>query len=326
MRRNWRSTFALATLLALPVRAQSPDAFEKTQAEALFQEGRALAQAGRCDQAVTKLEASDRLESTPGTLLNLATCYETLGRSASAWVTYRRAASLSRARGQKDREAAARERVAALEPDLSYVKVVVTDPASDLEIAIDGRRIEPAVYGSAFPVDPGQRTLVASRPGHAPWRRSILVPERKGALEIAIPALAPIATQPSAPAAPPPTRPSAPPAPERDAGSNQRTWALVAGGVGLVGFGAAGVFSLLAVDKNDASKAHCDESDPTRCSAKGDALRDDARTYADLATAGTVLGVVGVGAGIVLWLTAPESAPEWSAGIGDRRIWFQKSF
>jgi hypothetical protein len=177
---------------------------------------------------------------------------------------------------------------------------------------------------------------VASRPGHVQWRSTIEVPDRRGAIEVTIPTLQAIATDTRtapalAPAAPPARRPPTPSdTTPRAAGSvapsSQRTWALVVGGVGLVGLGTAGVFSVLAIDKNDQSKGHCDPNDASRCSATGDALRDDARAYADVATVSTVLGVIGLGTGIVLGVTAPSSQPGWSAGVGDRRVWLRSTF
>jgi hypothetical protein len=319
---------ALVLFWVVQVRAQPSDTFQKAQAEALFQEGRALVASGDCKEAIPKLEASEALETSTGTLLNLGTCYEKLGKTASAWVSYRRAAALARARGQTEREGAARERVKALEPELSYIEIEVPNPAADLELTLDGKRIDPAVYGSAFPVDPGARALVASRPGHVAWRSSVQVPDKRGSLRIEIPALEPVAT--SEPASPPATRRPAPPRRNGErrppAGSSQKTWALVAGGVGVVGVGVAGVFSLLAVGKNSDSKEHCDPGDESRCSARGDELRDRARSYADVATVGSVVGALGLGAGVVLWVTAPTGESRWSARIEGSRLSLEKSF
>lgn len=309
--------------------AQSSDTFQKAQAEALFQEGRALAASGDCVKAIPKLEASQALESSTGTLLNLGTCYEKLGKTASAWVHYRSAASLARSRGQTEREEAARERVKALEPELSYLKIQVANAAGDIEVELDGKRIDPAVYGSAFPVDPGARVLVAKRPGHVPWQEDVQVPEKGGSLAVEIPALVPIVTTTPTPAPRPTpvassTRTDSLRPARRD--SSQKTWAMVAGGVGVVGLGAAGVFSLLSLGKNSDSKEYCDPNDETRCTTRGDELRDDARRHADFATVGFVVGAVGLSTGVVLWLTAPSNESRWSARVGASRVALERSF
>ena len=69
------------SLVALPVGAQS----NKATAEALFTEGRALATSGKCAEAIPKFQASQKLDPGVGTLLNLAECYEQVGKTASAW-------------------------------------------------------------------------------------------------------------------------------------------------------------------------------------------------------------------------------------------------
>lgn len=319
----------LALLWTTHATAQPSDTFQKAQAEALFQEGRALAANGDCEKAIPKLEASQALESSTGTLLNLGTCYETLGKIASAWVSYRGAASLARSRGQTEREDAARERVKVLEPQLSYLKIQLRDAASDVEVELDGKRVEPAVYGSAFPIDPGARVLVARRPGYVPWQKNVQVSGNGGSLAVEIPALVPIAsTSPPPPARPAPVASSTFMRSERGAPpeSSQKTWALVAGGVGVVGLGAAGVFSLLSVGKNSDSKEHCDPNDETRCTERGDEIRDEARRYADFATVGFVLGAVGTGTGVVLWLTAPSREARWSARVRGSRFAVEASF
>ena len=74
-------------LVVAPARAQAPTSTDKVAAEALFEEGRRLVAAGSFVDACPKFADSQRLDPSPGTLLNLASCYEKLGRSATAWAT-----------------------------------------------------------------------------------------------------------------------------------------------------------------------------------------------------------------------------------------------
>ncbi|MCL2451247.1 MAG: hypothetical protein FWD17_20060, partial [Polyangiaceae bacterium] len=55
-------------------------ASEEAAAEALFEQGRDLMLAGRVAEACPKFAESERLDPAPGTLLNLATCYERNGQ------------------------------------------------------------------------------------------------------------------------------------------------------------------------------------------------------------------------------------------------------
>ena len=72
---------ALFVALALgPLTAHAQTAENKAAAEALFDEGRALMDKGDIGGACREFEESDRLDPAPGTLLNLAGCYDGLGQ------------------------------------------------------------------------------------------------------------------------------------------------------------------------------------------------------------------------------------------------------
>src|SRR5262245_29076470 len=99
--------------------AGEPSREAAAAAEAAFDEGKRLAAKRLYEEACAKFEESQRLAPASGTLLNLADCYERLGRTASAWATFRAAAAEARARGKAARDEEARARAAALEPRLS---------------------------------------------------------------------------------------------------------------------------------------------------------------------------------------------------------------
>src|SRR5438445_7058461 len=104
---------AIATTIATPVIAQTPA--NSAAAETLFQEGRKLMEEKKFEQACPKLADSQKLAPSAATLLNLAFCYEKIGRTASAWATYRDAASAAKAAGRDDYYALATKGSAALE-------------------------------------------------------------------------------------------------------------------------------------------------------------------------------------------------------------------
>src|SRR5579862_5648801 len=99
---------AWASLLVRPAAAQS--ASEQAAAEALFNQARDLMAAKQYADACPKFAESERLDPAPGTLLNLATCYERNGQIASAWVTFKEAATAAHKADQADRARLARDK------------------------------------------------------------------------------------------------------------------------------------------------------------------------------------------------------------------------
>src|SRR5262245_57607372 len=104
------------------------DGMTKATAEALFADGRRLMITGEYASACPKFAASQKLDPAVGTELNLADCYEKLGRTASAWAEFRSAASAAHTVGSKDREQLATDRAKALETKLSYLTITTSTP------------------------------------------------------------------------------------------------------------------------------------------------------------------------------------------------------
>jgi hypothetical protein len=76
--------------------------------------------------------------------------------------------------------------------------------------------------------------------------------------------------------------------------------ALAAGGVVALGLGTT--FGILAVNSNDDSKDGCTDD---VCNAQGYADRDDALTHADMSTVSFIAGGALLGAGAIVYFTAP---------------------
>jgi tetratricopeptide (TPR) repeat protein len=317
---KWVRSLIVALVLSCHAHAQSAE--DKAAAEALFDEGKRLLEAGQVEAACKKLEDSDRLDPAAGTQLNLAQCYERAGRTASAWSTYRRAAATAKARGQKEREDLARQRASDLEPKLSRLTLVVPEQARapGLELLKNGSPVEPAVWNQAVPVDPGTLTIEARAPGKQRWTTQVALDRPGMQQSVQVP---PLLDDPAAageggealpaPIAPPPT-PS-----ETSAGSAQRTWGWVVTGIGVVGLAAGGALAYQARTKNEDSKDHCLPDDSNRCSQKGVDLRDEARRYGDFATIAGGAGFALLVTGIVLVATAPSERSPTYAGVRAER-------
>jgi hypothetical protein len=204
---------ALATLLGTALLlGTAPTAHaQSSAADALFREGRALIKAGKLAEGCAKLEASEKLDSSVGTLLNLGDCREKLGELASAWGAFHEAEELAKRTGNDQKRAQeAKRRALRLEPDLASITVQIAPKTKHdgLVIKRDGEVVERELWGTAVVVDPGRHTVVAEAPGFQPWTSEVSV--GKGSKRwVVVPSLDPI--EPPTPVEPP--KPAAEPPP-----------------------------------------------------------------------------------------------------------------
>ena len=331
---SWLAAAACAVCISLvtPARAE-PSAEDKALSSELFKQAKKLLAEGKTAEACAKLEESQRLLPATGTLLNLAICHETLGKTATAYAELGEARARALKDGQKDRVKLADQHIAALEPKLSRLTISVPAEVDvpSLRVFRDGSEVGRAAWGTAMPVDPGEHQIEARAEGKKTWTRSVQVGADADAKSIQLEALEsdePPAAEPPPPAPPPPApvlpppQPVAPKAehdrgsvPPRGAGDDQRTLAYVLGGVGVVGVGVGSYFGLRAYSKWSDSDAGCPKDD--RCTAAGAQAAKDARTAADVSTVSFAIGGAALGAGAFLFFTAEPSQPETA------KLWFR---
>jgi hypothetical protein len=328
---------AVAALLATLVTAslslaQSEDS---AVAQSLFDDAKALMNAGRVAEACPKLEESQRLEPRSGTLINLASCYEQAGRLASAWSKYLEAASAAKNAGNSEREAVARERAAALAPRIPKLVVEVSvelQGVPGLEIWRDRVFVGKPQWGAALPADAGEHEITASAPGREPFRAKVDIVGEGQTTTVKVVGLAELNSSPApvvarAPErveAPRPTKPA--PAPSRGFGT-MRVAALVAGGVGLVGVGVGSAFGIASKGHRDEAQKYCEG--PACTDARGVTEGNAAQRDGNVATALMVVGGIGLAAGATLWLMAPardSGAPTAQLGLSPGSLQLRGSF
>ncbi len=296
-RRAALASFVLACSLACG--AAHAQGSASAAAEKLFREGKALASAGEWDEAIAKFKASQELEPSVGVLLSLGDAYRTRGQVASAWSAYVAARDLARTRGDA-RAVDAEARAADVSPRLPRLTIRVS-PQPDVSVTDDGLALPAASFGTALPVDPGLHTIVATAKGRRPFRTTQTIGEAQ-VREIVVPVLAV-----DDDAAPKPL--PLPPPPANDRGDPQRTVGLglvIGGGVAT---GAGLVLGAVAISKWSSVTAACPAKE---CDTAGqrDSAESDARAATHFATAstiGVVVGLVAIGAGLVLRMTAPSA-------------------
>ena len=314
--------FALVALAAsTPSLASAQSATDPAAAEALFKQARQLMAEGKYAEACPKLAESQRLDPGTGTLLNLATCYEKNGQIASAWATYKSAATAAQNANELERAKLARTRAAALEAKLPTLTIVVPSTADrpDLTVTRDGEPVGRPAWGTPIPVDPGTHAVQASAPGRKAWQGQAQVDAAGAKASIEVPALEPdvSAPAPGATTLPPatgattaPAQPAASEAPPTSSpGSTQRTIGLILGGVGIVGVGVGAVFGFVAKSDNDGVGGNCNQG---VCNQQGLDSLDSAHNAATVSTIAFAAGGAALAGGALLYFLAPSA----SSGTG----------
>ena len=330
--------FAIAALVVVAQPCAAEAAGNKAAAEALFEQGKLLMQSGDYRQACLKFEASGKLDEGIGTLLYLADCYEKTGRTASAWATFKEAASIAGAQNEETRQKLALKRAGALEPTLVKLTVeVAAGNASILgfEVRNDGTTVPSAQYAEAVPVDPGEHRVEASAPGKRTFSQQVTV--TRGIARVSIPVLTDLSSSASTPVAPAPSASGVSPRLTEPASAStavlapgasqpsthdvspssvktQRIVSIIAAGLGVAGVGVGTYFGLAAMHDNSRSKGDC-PIDPNVCGNTGYQQRQDALREARISTVGFVAGGVLLATGAVLYFTTQPggAAPELTA-------------
>jgi len=275
-------------LFAMASHAQTPE--EKTLAESLFRQARALLAEGATAEACLKFEESLRLDPGSGTALNLAACREASGRTATAWADYSTALELAKKSQRADRVALSKRKISELAPRVPKLTIVVIADTPGLLIRLDGIEIRAGAWGSPLPVDPGAHVIEAFAIGYQSSRVEVAAAEGTSQ-QLDIGALTPLASEPGAGEAPipPPTTsqtnapqlaaPAPPPLPDTIGGA---PWATPLG----IGFSVLGAIALgtgigtgvTALRLGDEVEVECPAN---ACSARGLSALEEGRGYAD---------------------------------------------
>jgi hypothetical protein len=273
----------------------------------LFQEGRAEMRDGHYAEACAKFADSETLDPGPGTMLNLAYCYEKIGKKARAWSEYQSAAVAAHGAGKSEWEGAARARAAQLEGKVGWVIVHLekgTD-AIDIEIRIDGEPLAISAADRPTPTDLGRHEVSVRATGKQSWSTTFEVDEQH-VPTVEVPPLEPVPPPTPAMETPvPPATPAARPRARRALGT-RRVAAIATAAFGAVALGVAAGFALSARSTYDG--AACSG---TFCTVQGRSARDSAYGQAAVASVAFVTGLgAAAGAGF-LW---------WSAGMQPTRV------
>jgi hypothetical protein len=321
---------------AMQARADRPEAVDRAQA--LFEQGLRLVDAGRYPEACARFKSAQSLVMGIGVTLHLGDCYEQTGRLEDAWNEFRRAEDMASS-VHDNRGATAGERAVHLWPMLPKLKIVVSSRAAvaGLVVTDQGTDVDRSVWDTERPVEPSMHHLRATAPDRETWDAAVDVPSGGATIAVQVPVLREArATRDAAGAEPraPVAAPSAATATavevarRPDSAPMQRAFGIALLGAAVVGAGVGTVFGLQASSKlsDSNSSGHCQGND--HCDAVGLAERSDAVNAATVSTIALVGGAACLLGGGALYLTAPKNqqasvALRPQAGLGGASLLLQ---
>jgi hypothetical protein len=279
---------------------------QREQAQSRFAKGRDLMAKKQYDDALVEFRASHDIVASPNTRLEIARCLRTAGKLVAAYAELGRTAIEAKEllgqdnRYQRAYDAATDERKE-IEPKLGFVTLTVQNATDDTKIVVDGEELKRAAWSEPIPVTPSNSQVVVTTTGHAPVTVAVTVAAGQRQA-LTIDALSGDQAGAPPPEAPPPAAESTP-----SSGPGLRTWAYVAGGVGVAGLATFAIGGVLAKSTYDDLNGAC-HGGPCPTSKQGEI--DSGRTQQTVANVGLVVGLVGVAAGVTLFvLSMPRTEP-----------------
>jgi hypothetical protein len=289
-------------LLATSARAQ-----DATDAEVLFDAGLAKMKEGHYDKACPTIEESFKIEPLPGTLFTLAECWRKAGKLTSALARYEEYLrnfehmSPGQKAKQRGRNALAQQAVDELKSTIPQLTIHLESKAPvGTVVERDGVRIGGPMLDKPLPVDPGEHMISARAPDgrRVEKKLSLAIGQRKQ-VDLVLSSTTAAGAEPGGI-----------PEDERAPSSSQKTIGYVVAGVGAAGLVVGAITGILVLGKKGNIDDNCGSAagfaSDTDCNADGKAAADSAQTLATISTIGFAVGIVGLGAGTTLILTAPK--------------------
>jgi hypothetical protein len=309
------SSFALATLpvaisvLLMAGAARADDAADTATARALGVDGVTLADAGKCGEAIEKLERAEKLHHAPTTATRLGECEIEAGKLVLGTERLQRVIREPLAANAHPAFVAAVARAQkALDktlPRIATIRIAVNaPPGAKLAMTIDGEAVSEAAVGTERHIDPGTHTIQVRADGYLPAsvRASLSEREKKNvSLELR--------PDPSWRA----STDNGEAAVVTSGEAPSKVPAIIAFGVGAVGLGIGIYGATVVAEKASVLSSRCDDN--RVCSPELQSEISGAKTWATVSTAGFIGAGVGVATGLVLLLASGGSSSTPKTGI-----------
>jgi hypothetical protein len=308
--------------------ADETDSATRNAARELGSSGVEAYQAGRYEQASDELEKAYSILRVPSLGLWSARALVKRGRLVEAAARYEETLSLPLPSGDaavhKKSVEEAKTELAALKPAIPTLTVRLQGAApSEVQVSLDGEPLPQALLGTAKPVNPGSHQVVGLR-GEQRVTASETVSEGQ-VREVALSFRTAAAVAPGVSSSgPDPSDPPRDVQPTTRPARTRRVWSVVALAAGGAGLAFGGVTGLLALNK----RGELDETGKCTdgCPSALESDVNELNRYRTLSTVGFIAGGVLVGAGIVLWVTAPSEQQQARARLTPGGVLLEGTF
>lgn len=329
------AALALSPAIAVAAPGQAAEDKVRADARALADQGFALYDQGRYQEAVEAFLAAERKFHAPTVVLYRARAYGKLGWLLQARNSYEEIIherlDPSAPPPYIEAQEQARKELAALQPRIPGLLIVVRGaPPEQVQVSVGRYPVPPTGRERLLPQNPGEHTITVSAQGHATQSRTVML--REGTVEPVMFNLGPGA--PEARPSPTPTRdPQSAPevhggaTPPGDAGEDREAAqggslvpAAIALTAGVVGLGLGAAAGLMALDRRSDLDAICPERRCALGSAedfrRATAAHAQAEALGTLSTWSLVAGGAATALGVTLVLIRPSGDREPGAEIG----------
>jgi len=269
-------------------------------------EGRALVKAGKPAEAIPKFIASLAAEPTAVAALNLADCYERIGKLASAHERFVQAETLARQSGDEPRATEARKRAEVVAARLSTITLLPPPAGVKASAWVDGAPLPEEAWGKPRPYDPGAHEVVLQAADGRRQTKVVRLDEEgtKATVPFDVESSGGVVTE-----KPKSTRPST----NEEAQPNTlRTVGFVVGGVGVASLVVGGVTGILALGAKSDLESTCPTYPRCPTTQQRDLEDIDSRghTMATISTITLIAGAALLTTGVVLLFVSPSRKTE----------------
>jgi hypothetical protein len=304
--------------------AEEDSATETAAARTLAVDGLKLAQAGKCEEAIPKLERAEKLHHSAIVLSRLGECQVSEGKLVEGTEMLRKVLREPLPANPSPALSKAYERAQTVldsaKPKIAGLTVAIAvPPGAELRLTVDGAVVANTLVDSELPADPGDHVVEASAPGYLKASaRVTLGSADKKTVTLKLEA------DPNAPATAVNAGPEANPGPVQQATpvaaataaappsaaphkSPNRAPAFISWGVGLAGVGVGTAFGVMAMKDKHALEGQCPNNS---CPPSSGGDVDSAKQKGNISTIAFAVGGAGLVLGTVLYFTMGSGSSE----------------